>query len=171
MAGTENQQPSSVGPGAPEPTNQVGNGDRFHPDTEAILKYLTYGHLHQGQIRAVSSLICDVAWELAEILPSSPETRVALRKLLDAKDAACRSVVDDEQLQARVYAEQGYWLGTGRPGGPPQRPAPAGPYQPPAEQLNTVTGAPITPDTEAEASRQRAADWSAGREGNGNRLG
>jgi hypothetical protein len=57
---------------------------------ERMLKHFTYGHLGP-ELRAVSKKFRDLADELCEILEAGPERTVALRKLLESKDAAVRA--------------------------------------------------------------------------------
>lgn len=56
-----------------------------------LLQFFEYEHL-QGQAQAVSKQFCDLAHKMAAELPKNPETTTALRKLLEAKDCAVRSV-------------------------------------------------------------------------------
>lgn len=58
-----------------------------------ILAYFGFAHLPERQ-RAVSSWFHDVAWKIEENLPDGPEKTVALRKVLEAKDAAVRASLD-----------------------------------------------------------------------------
>lgn len=64
----------------------------MHPATEAILKFFTYEHLPE-KLQAISKPFSDLAHRIAEG-PSNAETTVALRKLLEAKDAAVRAAFD-----------------------------------------------------------------------------
>lgn len=57
-----------------------------------ILKYFKYDHLPL-HLSIISKPFCDLAYKMAEDLPYNPETSVALRKLLEAKDAAVRALV------------------------------------------------------------------------------
>ena len=59
-----------------------------------ILQFFAYEHL-PPHLRAVSAPFSNMAYRLVEDLPRNPERTVALRKLLEAKDAAVR---------ARIYA-------------------------------------------------------------------
>lgn len=65
----------------------------MHPSTTAILRYFEYAHL-PPRLRDVSNPFCELAHELArnEGL-DGPELTVALRKLLEAKDAAVRAAL------------------------------------------------------------------------------
>lgn len=59
---------------------------------EHILQFFAYAHL-PPQLQAVSAPFGDLAAQIVEILPRNPERTVALRKLLEAKDAAVRALV------------------------------------------------------------------------------
>jgi hypothetical protein len=61
--------------------------------TPPILRYFTFGHL-PDHLKAVSAPFADLANQLAETLPAGPELSVALRKLLESKDAAVRAALD-----------------------------------------------------------------------------
>lgn len=54
-----------------------------------ILQFFEYEHLPL-HLQDVSRLFCDLAKKIDAELPHNPETSVALRKLLEAKDAAVR---------------------------------------------------------------------------------
>lgn len=72
--------------------------------TEHILQFFAYEHL-PPHLQAVSKPFCELAHQIAEPsatpvgevarwpLPRNPERTVALRKLLEAKDAAVRALV------------------------------------------------------------------------------
>jgi ferritin-like protein len=68
-----------------------------HPSVAAILRHFTADHL-PPDLRAVSQPICDLAHALANQLPGDPETTVALRKLLEAKDCAVRAVIAGREV-------------------------------------------------------------------------
>ena len=57
-----------------------------------ILKYFTFEHLPEP-LRTVSQPFCELAYYIASKLKRSPEKSVALRKLLEAKDAAVRAAL------------------------------------------------------------------------------
>lgn len=61
---------------------------------EPMLKYFEYGHLRPGPLRETSNLFHSLAHELVAVLPRTPERTVALRKLLESKDAAVRTALD-----------------------------------------------------------------------------
>lgn len=57
-----------------------------------LLKYFKYDHLPE-HLQTISKPFGDLARLLNDTLPSNAETTVALRKLLEAKDCAVRSVL------------------------------------------------------------------------------
>lgn len=59
---------------------------------EHILQFFTYAHL-PDKLQEVSRPFTLLAHELVNTLPRNPERTVALRKLLEAKDAAVRAVL------------------------------------------------------------------------------
>ena len=59
---------------------------------EHIMQFFTFAHLPE-HLQKVSKPFAMVANELISTLPRNPERTVALRKLLEAKDAAVRAVV------------------------------------------------------------------------------
>lgn len=79
-----------------------------HPAVQHVLDYFQYAHLPPA-LQAISKPFCDLAESVAERSPANPETTVALRKLLEAKDAAvraglpavfCKAIDDDVKKQA-----------------------------------------------------------------------
>lgn len=74
------------------------NDDRYgvnnmHPSTRAILRYFASDHL-PPKLRRVSEPFGILATQIANSLPPIPETTVAVRALLNAKDAAVRAALD-----------------------------------------------------------------------------
>ena len=59
---------------------------------EHIMQFFAYDHLPE-HLRAVSKPFGDLAQQIVEDLPRNPERTVALRKLLEAKDAAIRAAL------------------------------------------------------------------------------
>lgn len=57
---------------------------------EHIIQFFAYEHL-PAHLQEVSKPFGDIALTLVETLPRNPERTVALRKLLEAKDAAVRA--------------------------------------------------------------------------------
>ncbi len=62
---------------------------------EHILQFFAYAHLPQ-HLQAVSKPFGDMATVIVETIPLNPERTVALRKLLEAKDAAVRALLAKE---------------------------------------------------------------------------
>jgi hypothetical protein len=61
-------------------------------DVEPILQFFTYDHLAL-KLRPISAPFHTLANRIIEELPRNPERTVALRKLLEAKDAAVRAAI------------------------------------------------------------------------------
>lgn len=59
-------------------------------DADPILQFFAYEHLRE-ELRAVSKPFGDMAAQIVETLPRNPERTIALRKLLESKDAAVRA--------------------------------------------------------------------------------
>lgn len=59
---------------------------------EPILQFFEYGHLPMN-LQETSKLFWHMANEIVARCPRNPERTVALRKLLEAKDAAVRAVI------------------------------------------------------------------------------
>lgn len=64
----------------------------LHPSVAHVRKFFTYVHLPE-HLQAISKPFADLADQVAGRAPQSPETIVALRKLLEAKDAAVRAAL------------------------------------------------------------------------------
>jgi hypothetical protein len=62
---------------------------------EPILQFFDYSHLPE-QLQHVSRPFSDLSEHLMRNLPRNPERTVALRKLLEAKDAAVRASIFNE---------------------------------------------------------------------------
>jgi hypothetical protein len=60
---------------------------------DQILKYFRFEHLPEGPLRSASQPFCEMAKQVAEILPQGPERTTCLRKLLEAKDCAVRAAL------------------------------------------------------------------------------
>lgn len=69
----------------------------FAPDeaeeTDPIIRYFAYSHLPLA-LQSVSARFYDLAQFITNSLPRNAERTVALRKLLEAKDAAVRANLD-----------------------------------------------------------------------------
>jgi hypothetical protein len=61
-------------------------------EQEPILQFFVCDHL-PAPLQIVSTPFCDLARALVRSLPRNPERSVALRKLLESKDAAVRAFI------------------------------------------------------------------------------
>ncbi len=68
------------------------NETMVQPQTEHIMQFFTFAHL-PVHLQAVSVPFAQLAQQVVETLPRNPERTVALRKLLEAKDAAVRALL------------------------------------------------------------------------------
>lgn len=59
---------------------------------EHILQFFVFAHL-PPHLREISAVFAAVAESIVNDLPRNPERTVALRKLLEAKDAAVRAAI------------------------------------------------------------------------------
>lgn len=59
-----------------------------------ILLHFQFTHLPE-HLQKISEPWCRLAWKMVRTLPHNEETNVALRKLLEGKDAAVRSVIQE----------------------------------------------------------------------------
>ena len=66
--------------------------DPTNPAIAHVLQYFEHEHLREP-LKTVSLLCSDLADEMVELLPGSPEVTVGLRKLLEAKDAFVRAAL------------------------------------------------------------------------------
>lgn len=62
------------------------------PPHDHIMQFFAYAHL-PAHLQVVSKPFGDLATHIEANVPRNPERTVALRKLLEAKDAAVRAVV------------------------------------------------------------------------------
>ncbi len=62
----------------------------------STMRWFEYDHL-PAALQAVSKPVCDLALHYDGTLPDGPEKSVALRKLLEAKDALVRAALEGEQ--------------------------------------------------------------------------
>lgn len=67
------------------------NSKSRHPAVAGVLQFFAYAHLPE-HLQAASKPFCELAEAVADG-PANPETTVALRKLLEAKDAAVRAIL------------------------------------------------------------------------------
>lgn len=61
-----------------------------------ILRYFSYDHLQDDNMREMSQIISELAWKIAGRDGDFSEKNIALRKLLEVKDCAVRSVLKDD---------------------------------------------------------------------------
>ncbi len=61
-------------------------------DRDHIMQFFAFDHLPE-KLHAVSGEFCQLAHSIEANLPRNPERAVALRKLLEAKDAAVRAAI------------------------------------------------------------------------------
>lgn len=64
--------------------------DNNHP----LMRYFAFQHLPEGILRDTSMRFSNLACDLDAELPNGSEKTTAMRKLLEAKDAAVRSALD-----------------------------------------------------------------------------
>lgn len=64
---------------------------------EHIMQFFSYSHLPE-RMQAISKPFGDLAQRVIETIPRNPERTAALRKLLEAKDAAVRAMIAKEVL-------------------------------------------------------------------------
>lgn len=72
-----------------------------HPGTVQLLRWFDYQHL-PADLGVVSMQFHHLAHELVDRLPDSPELTVALRKLLEGKDAAVRAALPPPGTRTEV---------------------------------------------------------------------
>lgn len=60
---------------------------------ERMMRWFEWAHLPNEGLREVSSHFAELAHTICSLLDPGPERTVALRKLLEAKDAAVRAKV------------------------------------------------------------------------------
>ena len=73
-------------------TMPVENGAYSKLHLSSTLKYFAYDHL-APKLQEISKPFHDLAYQVATRSPYNTETEVALRKLLEAKDAAVRAAL------------------------------------------------------------------------------
>lgn len=68
-----------------------------HPSTQHMLRLFEFDHL-PPRLQEVSKPLCELAFEMADLLPDGPELTAGLRKLLEAKDCFVRAAVDADPV-------------------------------------------------------------------------
>jgi hypothetical protein len=84
-------------------------------NTEPILAFFRFGHLPPA-LQAVSQRFAFLAHEIVATLPRSAERTVALRKLLEAKDAATRAALPPIEVPPPAEddnAARAFWASLG----------------------------------------------------------
>ena len=66
-----------------------------------IMQFFEYQHLKEP-LQGISKPFCEMAQWVHETLPRNPERTVALRKLLEAKDAAVRACLAKEEAPSAL---------------------------------------------------------------------
>ena len=88
----EGSRPDSIDIDGLDPRKPARQNLPHHPSVTAVLQYFAFAHLPPKLID-VSRSFAGLAWQVADRAPNNPETTVALRKLLEAKDAAVRAAL------------------------------------------------------------------------------
>lgn len=73
-----------------ETTTTPADAPEIHPAHQEILQFFAYEHLPEA-LQGISKPFGDLANTMARTCKNSREASVALRKLLEAKDAAVRA--------------------------------------------------------------------------------
>ena len=84
-------------------TDQASNQTNGGQSEDRMLKFFTYAHLPE-HLQEISKPFGVMAEHLVAILPRNPERTVALRKLLEAKDAFVRAAIE------AAPAGEGVWV-------------------------------------------------------------
>lgn len=64
-----------------------------HPGVVSIMAFFAWGHLPPN-LMTPSRLVSEVAWEMVDNIPDSPELVAGLRKLLESKDCFVRATLE-----------------------------------------------------------------------------
>jgi hypothetical protein len=62
--------------------------------TDDLLKFFAYGHL-PPHLRAITKPFAELAHHIVDTLPPNLQRKMALRKLLEAKDCAVRALREE----------------------------------------------------------------------------
>lgn len=63
---------------------------------DRMLQFFTFAHLPEA-LQVASQDFCELAQKVVETYPQNPERTVCLRKLLEAKDAAVRTLLYQDE--------------------------------------------------------------------------
>ncbi len=69
----------------------------MHPAVTHVLRFFDYAHL-PPHLQDVSRPFAELAGQVANRAPDNQETTIALRKLLESKDAAVRAVLPAKEV-------------------------------------------------------------------------
>ena len=64
----------------------------MEPQHEHIMQFFEFGHL-PDELKNISRPFAELAQQIMQTIPRNPERTVALRKLLEGKDAAVRAYI------------------------------------------------------------------------------
>jgi hypothetical protein len=94
-----NQTPSDwcAGGGVQEEKKVGLKANQALAEQYPILQFFKYAHLPE-ELQKISAPFNTLAWKMARVLPRNAETSTMLRKLLEAKDCAVRSALDETSL-------------------------------------------------------------------------
>ncbi len=70
----------------------MSGAEKTDAQPEFILQFFAFTHL-PAAMQVISQPFCELALRIVADLPRNPERTVALRKLLEAKDAAVRAFI------------------------------------------------------------------------------
>lgn len=87
---------AAIVPPSPPPVIDV---EGRHPATQHIARYFAYDHLPEP-MRTISAHSAALAAKMIDALPDGPELTVALRHLLEAKDAFVRASLDLPEVKS-----------------------------------------------------------------------
>lgn len=87
-------------------THTVKTGQEPAILNEPIIQFFEWSHLPE-HLQAVSKPFCKLAVQMFYNLPNNPERYHALRKLLEAKDAAVRArlMLSPKEIEAKVFQQ------------------------------------------------------------------
>ena len=77
----------------------------MNPAISHVLQFFVYTHLPES-LQSMSKPFHQLAHDVALRAPDSRETTIALRKLLEAKDAAVRAVLDQQRQDTSAPATE-----------------------------------------------------------------
>lgn len=75
--------------------------------SDHIMQFFNYSHLPEGPVQECGRMFCKLADQVVDNVPRNPERTVALRKLLEAKDAAVRALIAKEDRPWEALAGAG----------------------------------------------------------------